>query len=151
MSSASSSAAGSSGTVSLPQHLRDPLDAVLAVLPSELAADLAPCLAPTSNAVPSRVLQHIARWARSADGLAALTAAQLDPFDYSTIALFAGTRTTPNASFVTEHKKSESRFDRKAVTALANAVFSIVGASFAGWWAAANAGWGPQWASPFAR
>jgi len=146
---ASSTSTSSSGTVSLPAHLRESLETVLSIVPNSLATSLRPHIDSSSQIIPSSVLQQLAKWARSPEGLSALRTANLDPHDYSTIALFAGTRTTPNSSFSgsdlsagTKSRKSGLRNDRKGVTALANAVFSVVGAGFAAYWAASNAGWG---------
>ncbi|KAH7105865.1 hypothetical protein BKA62DRAFT_826284 [Auriculariales sp. MPI-PUGE-AT-0066] len=151
-SSTTTTTPSSSATVSLPRHLREPLTAVLPVLPTPLAAELAPFLINESTTIASHVLQHITRWARTPDGVHALEAAKLDPLDYSTVALFAGTRTTPGAAFSRDDlsqtartgRRGGLRSDRKGVTALANAIFSIIGAGAAAWWAASSAGWGVE-------
>ncbi|KZV96369.1 hypothetical protein EXIGLDRAFT_833615 [Exidia glandulosa HHB12029] len=133
MSSASQPASTSS-IVSLPDHLREPLQAVV--------SHLSPTLADTVNghlkgdSIPHSVLLDVSRWAREH-----AEAAGLDPHDYTMLALLAGTRTTPNANFVTTEPRKATKSDRRAVTALVNAVFSVAGAGTAGWWAARSSGW----------
>lgn len=78
-----------------------------------------------------------------------------DPSQYSMISLLAGTITSPSAKLppqtlldpYLEAKRQSS--DRKAITALVNAVFSVVGVGAAAWWAAGNIGWKDEWVRVF--
>ncbi len=104
------------------------------------------------------LLSSISAWTRSAEGLAALQghSPPLQPSDYSMIALLAGTRTAPDRKFPAEFAplarndepvhRSEMN-DRRAITALLNALLSILGSGVATWWAADRLRWQNEWVS----
>lgn len=134
MSGTKTPSASVSSTVSLPQHLREPLQAAQPHLPPELASTVDEHL--KGDSIPHAVLHDVSRWAREH-----AKSAGLDPNDYTMLALLAGTRTTPNANFVDTSPQKARKSDRRAITALVNAVFSVAGAGTAGWWAARSSGW----------
>lgn len=68
------------------------------------------------------------------------------------VALLAGTRTSPEKSFphmpVKPEASEEARRelnDRRAVTAVLNALLSVIGSGVATWWAADKLGWKQEW------
>ncbi|KAF9516761.1 hypothetical protein BS47DRAFT_1390354 [Hydnum rufescens UP504] len=120
--------------VSLPDHLH-------AALPtfSESAAEL-----------PYELLASISRWTHSDDGKLSLMGHRLDLSDYLLISLLSGTTTSPLAKLspyrsedpTTETSRQSSH--RRALTALLNALFSVLGVGVATWWMAGSAGWRPE-------
>lgn len=75
----------------------------------------------------------------------------LPPHDYTMIALLAGTTTSPERNFPayilsdpTADQKRDHR-DKKAITAVFNAVLSVLGSGAATWWAAEKTGWRAEW------
>ncbi|KAI5832259.1 hypothetical protein K523DRAFT_325865 [Schizophyllum commune Tattone D] len=141
-------------TVSLELHLLDTLRPLRTRVPPPLAADLEPYLAtPPPSTVPYALLLRISQWARAAD----LQSLGLNPSDYTMISLLAGTRTAPDAKLgkyvppqSAEDAAAQGVRDRKAITALLNALLSIGGAAFAAWWAADKTGWRNEWRVLFA-
>ncbi|KAL1696556.1 hypothetical protein GGG16DRAFT_120812 [Schizophyllum commune] len=141
-------------TVSLEPHLLDTLRSLRTSVPPGLAADLKPYLAtPPPSTIPYAILLCISQWARAAD----LQSLGLNPSDYTMISLLAGTRTAPDAKLgkyvppqSAEDAAAQGVRDRKAITALLNALLSVGGAAFAAWWAADKTGWRNEWRALFA-
>lgn len=103
------------------------------------------------------LLSAVSTWTRSADGRKALATRSnppLEPGAYSMVALLAGTRTSPEKSFPnvprpldrTAETKREMN-DRRAITAVLNALLSVIGAGVATWWAADRLRWRDEWVS----
>ena len=76
------------------------------------------------------------------------------------LALLAGTRTSPGRRFpatdpgATPDPQAARRrelSDRRAVTALANALLSVGGAGVATWWAADRLHWRNEWVRPLSH
>lgn len=68
------------------------------------------------------------------------------------IALLAGSTTSPERKFADyvppkdpEVVQTEKMKERKTITALLNALLSIVGSGLAAWWAADKTGWKNEW------
>ena len=75
-----------------------------------------------------------------------------DPNDYLLIALLAGTKTSPSSRLPPPEPKPEpweiaqdEKSQKRAIAALVNCVFSVVGVGAAAWWASKNAGWKDEW------
>jgi hypothetical protein len=144
--------------ISLEPHLHKTLKPIVAHLPEPFSEQLEVYLNvqnPTQSTptIPYSLLQSISQWARTPSGLASINNHEppLSPHDYTMIALLAGTTTSPERKFPTyippdphSDRKREYK-DRKAVTAIFNALLSIVGSGAATWWAAERTGWGPEW------
>jgi len=138
--------------ISLEPHLVESLTPLQAILPTELAEQVAQSLSATT--ILYDTLIEISKWSRSEPGKKALEAHSLSPGDYNTISLLAGATTAPDGKFgdyipppdpatVEKHKTRE----RKAITTLVNGVFSVLGVGFAAWWATARTGWIDEWVS----
>lgn len=101
------------------------------------------------------LLSSISAWTRSTEGQALLQDYKLSPSTYSMVALLAGTRTSPERKFpptspiIGPENTSVSRElnDRRAVTAVLNALLSILGSGAATWWAADKLRWKDEWVS----
>lgn len=169
MSAPSSSAA--TLNVSLEEHLVDTIRPLTALLPGPLAAELSQVLdasspprpstpRPRARTIPYALLTAISKWSRSAPGEQALAshAPPLRVQDYTMLALLAGTRTSPERLFPhipmplpgadstnTQAARRRELGDRRAVTAVVNALLSIAGAAVATWWAAERLGWRNEW------
>ncbi|CCM05402.1 uncharacterized protein FIBRA_07618 [Fibroporia radiculosa] len=145
--------------ISLEPHLLDTLRPLSSVLPPELAARLQSYIAEESRlstfpAVPYALLSSISAWSRSSEGERALRAhvPALQQSDYTMIALLAGTRTSPGRKFppmpVSSSQSEDARRkvnDRRAITAILNALLSIIGSGVATWWAAGRLDWKDEW------
>ena len=135
-----------------------------------LILDIAPALERVSDGIeqpeehtqprtiPYALLTAIAKWARSpaAHDAFARHEPPLRAQDYTMLALLAGTRTSPERVFPRPDPSHSSpddpqaasrreRSDRRAVTALLNALLSIGGAGVATWWAAERLHWRNEW------
>ncbi|KAI0343084.1 hypothetical protein BDW22DRAFT_1344900 [Trametopsis cervina] len=167
-------ASASELNVSLEPHLADALHPLVPLLPELLASQLSKVLTeahshPKSGSdtgqtavavVPYALLSSISAWSRSPEGLIALNSHDppLDAGDYTMIALLAGTRTSPDRKFPAGPRPSDSdevsvqreMNDRRAVTALLNALLSIIGAGVATYWAADKLSWRNEWKVLFA-
>ncbi|KIM82959.1 hypothetical protein PILCRDRAFT_7405 [Piloderma croceum F 1598] len=144
--------------ISLEPHLRKTLKSIVAHLPEPLSEQLEAYLnvqnptQPTPT-IPYSLLQSVSQWARTPSGLTSINNHEppLSPHDYAMIALLAGTTTSPERKFPTyippdPHADRKREYnDRKAVTAILNALLSILGSGAATWWAAERTGWGPEW------
>lgn len=150
----------------LPDTLSTELSAVLlctatnASLPtsSSNAAASPPTSSPgtayTDPLIRYSLLSKISAWTRSAEGRKALTAHDppLEPNAYSMVALLAGTRTSPEkkfpaaSAFPADGETTQKELnDRRAVTAVLNALLSIIGSGVATWWAADRLRWKDEW------
>lgn len=135
--------------VSLPHHLRESLRDILPYLPLENQQQIELFL--SGDSVPYAVLRDISTWSRTDNGRIAIASHGLDPNAYSSVSLLAGTLTTPSAQLYSPtvlEPSSEARLrlsDRRAITTLINALFSISGVGFATWWAASSAHWRNHW------
>jgi len=140
--------------ISLEPHLIDTLRPVLPIASADLASILTPYLSsdPPST-IPYAVLRRLSQWARTT-GCDALRkqSPPLDPQAYIMVALLAGTTTSPERNFgdFTPARdpadvQAERNKERKAITAILNALLSILGSGFAAWWAADKTGWRNEW------
>jgi hypothetical protein len=130
------------------------------LLPEHLASAVAPYLVASpddgpagTRTIPYSLLLGISKWTRSEDGKHALEENNppLSPASYSMIALLAGTRTSPDRLFPPppKHEPTRELNDRRAVTAIMNALLSIIGAGAAAWFAAQSVGWRDEWVCIF--
>ena len=140
--------------ISLEPHLIDTLRLVLPVVSTDLAPILTPYLSsdPPST-IPYAVLRRLSQWARST-GCDTLReqSPPLDPQAYTMVALLAGTTTSPERKFgdFTPARdpadvQAERNKERKTITAILNAILSVLGSGFAAWWAADKTGWKNEW------
>lgn len=135
--------------VSLEPHLVSTLKSVRNVLPDELKAELSIYVAqPPKAIIPHRLLQRVSEWTRTDVGMKKLRSKSLKSEDYGMISLLAGTTTSPEKNFGEYAPPAEPEVvaanrarERKAITALVNSVFSVIGAGFAAWWGADKTGW----------
>ena len=106
--------------------------------------------------IPYSLLSAISTWTRSPDGRDALASCDppLDPSSYAMVSLLAGTRTSPEKNFPDVPPKPDSGKealkevnDRRAVTAVLNALLSVLGSGVATWWAADRLRWKDEWVS----
>lgn len=141
-------------TVSLPAHLRSTLEQLTGILSKDLHERLSSCFIDPRSEIPHSLLLDITKWARTEEGQSQLRARALNPNDYSMISLLAGTITSPSSKFppyvsppdsVENARRAVN--DRKAITAISNALLSIGGAGYAGWWASGQTGWRDEWVS----
>lgn len=141
--------------ISLEPHLLDALTPIPPLIPASLASKLIPYLSePRLPTIPYLILQSISQWSRTPSGLSSLQSHSppLDPQSYTMIALLAGTTTSPERRFAEYVRKKEPeeleverKRERKAITALLNALLSIGGSAAATWWAAEKTGWKNEW------
>ncbi|KAI0766569.1 hypothetical protein BD413DRAFT_446378, partial [Trametes elegans] len=137
--------------VSFEDHLADALRPLRPLLPDPVSGQF--------RTIPYALLSSISKWTRTPEGAQAL--ARHDPplhaADYTMVALLAGTRTEPDRRFpdlpVPHAGSSADAYsttrrdasDRRAVTAVLNALLSIAGAGLATWWAADRLAWKNEW------
>jgi predicted RNA-binding Zn ribbon-like protein len=171
-------AAESELNISLENHLQEALKPLVQLLSEPLRSQLHTALSKAEldtdkisdfgnkKVVSTPVITHvllssISAWSRSQEGLAALRSCSppLQPSDYSMIALLAGSRSAPDRNFPTDFAplnydetllRTEMN-DRRAVTALINALLSIIGSGVATWWAAERLGWQNEWVSLYLK
>ncbi|CAE6402524.1 unnamed protein product [Rhizoctonia solani] len=135
-------------TISVPEHLWETLVPLikLDIEPPELQTllreNIKPTIEDTSTEIPYDLITGIAKWSASEKGKDSLKGEALDPSSYSLIPLLAGTIFAPSSKPPPppppEYDPSE---DRRAITALINGLFSVVGVGFAAWWAAGSVHW----------
>ncbi|KAK7056233.1 hypothetical protein VNI00_002785 [Paramarasmius palmivorus] len=134
--------------VSLETHLVDTLRQLHPVLPSHHQAQLTPYL---SSQRPDKI--------PSTSGSQAFLhhSPKLNPRGYTMIALLAGATTSPERQFAPyeppkepEQLAQEKKKERKAIAAIINGVFSVVGTAIAAWWGSERAGWRNEWRLLFA-
>ena len=143
-------------TISLPAHLRRTLEPLTDILPKDLNERLSLCFLDPRSEIPYSLLSGISKWARTDEGRRQLCAHALQLNDYSMISLLAGTITSPSSKFPRHvpppdamEEATRAANDRKAITALLNALLSIGGAGYAGWWASGRTGWRDEWVRHF--
>ncbi|KAI0708876.1 hypothetical protein C8T65DRAFT_207211 [Cerioporus squamosus] len=145
----------------LPEPLAAELNQVLDSAPPASSTPSPRMPPPQASVPPSRTISYdlltaISKWSRSPPGQRALASHQppLPAQDYSMVALLAGTRTSPERKFphiatstalVDEAARRRELGDRRAVTAVLNALLSIVGSGLATWWAAGRLAWRDEW------
>jgi len=147
-------------TISLEPHLIEILRPLIDTIPPSLSAELSPLLSETASwssstpTIPYALLLSISRWARTEEAARAFESKNppLDPQTYNMIALLAGTRTSPDKKFPqlshsSDRSESAARdiSDRRAITAVLNALLSVICTGAATWWAAQRTGWGDAW------
>ncbi|KAH7335204.1 hypothetical protein B0J17DRAFT_669075 [Rhizoctonia solani] len=135
-------------TISVPEHLWETLLPLIKLdieppeLQSLLQEHIKPAVEDTSTEVPYDLITSIAKWSGSEKGKETLKGEGLDPSSYSVIPLLAGTTFAPSSKPPPppppEYDPAE---DKRAITAVINGLFSIVGVGFAAWWAAGNVYW----------
>ncbi|TCD71866.1 hypothetical protein EIP91_003209 [Steccherinum ochraceum] len=133
----------------LPSHLRDQLTPVLHGSNVDLAAS-----SKTTRVIRYSLLRAVSAWTRSEEGRIALQGQSppLQPNAYTMVSLLAGTQTSPERTFP-KHEKAvdpeeeahRDRSDRRAITALLNALLSILGSGVAVFWAADRLHWRDEW------
>ncbi|KAK2463665.1 hypothetical protein APHAL10511_004416 [Amanita phalloides] len=142
-------------TISLEDHLLDTLRPLHPRLPDDLAHDLDPYLSTSPPiAIPYSLLFSISKWTRSDTGLEALhdQTPSLNPHSYSMVSLLAGTTVSPERSFGpytpppdAAQVEADRNREKKSITALLNALLSVMCSAFAAWWAAKKIGWRNEW------
>ena len=148
--------------ISLEPHLQETLKTIVVYLPKLLSEQLDAYLSvqstqKTSTTIPYPLLRSISQWSRTPAGLASLNNHDpaISPHDYTMIALLAGTTTSPERRFPayispeTQANWKRNYQDRKAITAVLNALLSILGSGAAAWWAAESTAWRPEWVCIF--
>ncbi|KAH9852056.1 hypothetical protein C2E23DRAFT_827360 [Lenzites betulinus] len=147
----------------LPQPLAAELDSALHPPPSSLpsthsAASSAQSAAPEATpTVPYDLLAAISKWSRTAAGEQALVSREppLQRRNYAMVALLAGTRTSPDRKFPsvpvpgtalqTQAASRRELSDRRAVTAVLNALLTIGGSAAAAFYASGRLAWRDEW------
>jgi len=144
-------------TVSLPQHLRSKLEPLPDILTEDLRLRLSPYLAESISEIPHSILSDISKWARTEEARSQLRARHLEPSDYSIISLLAGTITSPSSKlppYIPPEDAAQvakrTTNDRQAITTIMNALLSIGGSGYAGWWSSGRTGWRDEWRVLFA-
>ncbi|KAF9054429.1 hypothetical protein BJ165DRAFT_1522962 [Panaeolus papilionaceus] len=144
--------------VSLEQHLIQTLAPLTAILPPELSETLSKYLSdPPAPHIPYDTLLAISKWSRTEGGNKCLKSRSLNPQDYNMVSLLAGSLTSPDrklGEYVPpkdpEEVEAHRARERKQITALVNALFSIGCVGFAAWWVADRSGWKNEWRVLFA-
>jgi len=94
-------------------------------------------------------LHQISRWAQSEAGKSSLRSHGLDASDYLLISLLSGVTSSPSTNpppydpdeFNPNKTSRRAAQDRRAIVALLNALFSILGVGIGSFWIAGSAGW----------
>lgn len=144
----------------LPQPLHDELTSVLHASDTHTAGGPSRAATPGVRTIPYALLSSISTWTRSQSGQTALHALSppLQSSAYTMVSLLAGTRTSPERKFPkgafpaavdSEEESKRNMSDRRAITALLNALLSIIGSGAATWWAADKLHWKAEWVSTF--
>ncbi|KAF8327146.1 uncharacterized protein EI90DRAFT_1819185 [Cantharellus anzutake] len=148
-------------TVSVPTHLQETLinlDKCKENIPSSLHETIRDFLNPaedrereggSTREIRHHTLHQISRWAQSEEGRSSLRSHGLDPADYLLISLLSGvtslpfTNPPPYDPDAGDPNKASRRAaqDRRAVVALLNALFSILGVGIGSFWIAGSGGW----------
>jgi hypothetical protein len=141
--------------VSLEEHLLESLKATLPILPENLRQNLEKHVSEPSLYIPYSILANISKWSRTDEGRAMLKAKDLDAASYTTVALLAGTLTSPERKFGNyvppkdaDEIAAQRARERKAITALANSVLSVAGVGVGAFWASERTGWKNEWVCP---
>ena len=143
--------------VSLEDHLLESLKVILPVLPENIGQSLEKYVSEPSLYIPYSILANISKWSRTDEGRTILKATDLDAASYTTVALLAGTLTSPERKFGNyappkdaDEIAVERARERKAITALANSVLSVVAVGVGAFWASERTGWKNEWVCPLA-
>jgi len=138
--------------VSLEEHLLVSLKAIRPILPETIKQSLEKYVNDPSVYIPYSILADISKWSRTDEGRTLLKETDLDPASYTTVALLAGTTTSPERKFGNyvppkdAHETAVERArERKAITALANSVISVVAVGVGAYWASEKTGWKNEW------
>ncbi len=141
--------------VSLEPHLLEVLKPLLDLLPATLAEELRSYISDTpQDTIPYSTLLAISKWARTSEGSEKLRmyTPSLDMSSYAMVSLLAGVKTSPERNFGTytpppepEQLAERQKRERKEITAILNAILSILGVGFSTWWAADKLHWKDQW------
>ncbi|KAK1232735.1 hypothetical protein PQX77_004133 [Marasmius sp. AFHP31] len=145
-------------SISLETHLVEVLRPLVSLLPPSQRAQLAPYVSsPSRPSIPYALVHSISQWARSSAGNQALRSTDLNPNDYSMIALLAGSKTSPGSKLPPYEPPKEAdeiarerHRERKAIGIIVNGVFSVVGTGAAAWWGSKHTGWKHEWRVLFA-
>ncbi|KDQ19174.1 hypothetical protein BOTBODRAFT_28660 [Botryobasidium botryosum FD-172 SS1] len=143
-------------TVSLPEHLHATLLALIEpspLLPLEISSAVSlhvkKPIEESSAEIPYDTLRNVSNWAQTEDAIALLRERGLNPSEYLMISLLAGTIYAPSSRpppvISIPDPEEQQRRDRKAISALINALFSILGVGVAAWYAAGASGWRDEW------
>lgn len=112
---------------------------------------------PPVKTIPYSLLLAISKWSRSPEGAAALSRHEppLPPNNYAMVSLLAGTRTCPDRKYpavpvpgTSDAARASQRReldDRRAITAVINALLTIAGSGLAVYWAAGRLAWKEEW------
>ncbi|KAG5635087.1 hypothetical protein H0H81_012486 [Sphagnurus paluster] len=139
--------------ISLEAHLIDALRPLEAITPAELSKTLSSytCTPPPAT-IPYSVLQTVFKWARMTPHVLRAHSPPLDPNAYLMVSLLAGTTTSPERKLGTyvpptdpQELEAARAAERKSITALLNALLSILGAGVAVYWAAERLRWKNEW------
>ncbi|KIM28449.1 hypothetical protein M408DRAFT_16338 [Serendipita vermifera MAFF 305830] len=132
--------------VSIPDHLGDTLNPLIGILPTELENLVVTALEGTE--ILYSILADVSKWAYTEEGKQKLESKDLNFRDYDRINLLAGTVTGPASRLPPPEPKPEpwevaqdEKNTRRAIAALVNALFSVVGVGAAVWWASKTTGW----------
>jgi hypothetical protein len=144
-------------TISLPEHLHSALWALLSpssLLPEDLTSEVLKYVKAdqqeSATEIPFEVVFNVSRWAQQNESKQVLRERDLNPRDYDRIALLAGTITSPATRLPPDPVKDpyaealQRARERKAISTMINAIFSVFGVGFAAWWSAGNIGWKPE-------
>jgi len=141
--------------VSLEEHLLVSLKAILPILPETIKQSLEKYINGPSLYIPYSILADISKWSRTDEGQATLNATDLDPASYTTVALLAGTLSSPERKFGNyvppkdaDEIAVERARERKAITALANSMLSVIAVGVGAYWASEKTGWKNEWVCP---
>ncbi|KAG8815791.1 hypothetical protein FRC17_000591 [Serendipita sp. 399] len=139
----------SSLKVSLPPHLREALEPLTDILPLELKSLVVEAL--NSTEIKYDTLVDVSKWAFTEEGETALTKKKLNRRDYDRLSLLAGTIAGPSKILPPPDPKpepweiaQEEKNTRRAIAALVNGLFSVVGIAAAVWWASKTTGWSDE-------
>ena len=141
--------------VSLEDHLLENLRGILPLLPEAIRPSLEKYVREPRPHIPYSILANVSKWSRTDEGRATLEAKDLNEASYTTVALLAGTLTSPERKFGdyvppkdADEIAVEQARERKLITALANSVLSIAGVGVGVFWASEKIGWKNEWVCP---
>ncbi|KAI0629172.1 hypothetical protein C8Q77DRAFT_1066354 [Trametes polyzona] len=146
----------------LPNPIAAQLGSILASPPPVCSIDsqaqaTEPLAAPPVKTIPHGLLASISKWSRTPESAHALARHNppLRARDYDMVALLAGTRTCPDRKFpavpapgttadwqATQRRELD---DRRAVTAVLNALLTIGGSAVAAFYASGRLAWKNEW------
>lgn len=138
--------------VSLEPHLLEVLKPLTDLLPPPLADELKAYT--LTDMIPYSTLLAVSHWSRTPEGTEKLQAhcPPLQTSSYMMVSLLAGVKTSPERVLGSyrpppepEQLAAQQKRERQEITAILNALLSIVGVGFATWWAADKLHWSNQW------